>query len=373
MVPFNFCSSPNKLSIVMPLLNLVPPPKEKDPYKKVSPGESHDVSLGSRLYSFQSGEWIVEPNQSPPLRGDLQPIFGDVIKSQEVPAREITHPLRCPQPSMARSLSRSEIHELHSEAEEIKMCVDLCELINLNPHDYKFSRFGSYVLQNFGLSILREDGAEFSDDCICLIAEHSSGDVYVVVRGSSSYSQIQSNLQAVTNPSSTEKMYIHERFLHHAMHGLEPQIRLRLQHIEHLDRIYVTGHGSGAAVASIVAYLVANTFGRIPVHCVTFGSPIPGDAAFSRCLKDAVKKHYRVVLDTDIMPLLPVGQHLSQCGEALCVRYSGTDPPDLEIWPEMSDSRWTFSVSDVIQSINHTPAASVSTYRHQVCLALSKL
>ena len=357
----------------MPLLSLVPPPEGKSPADKVSPGETHDVSGVSRLYTFQSGEWVLEPNQSPSPLDVFMPITGDIIECQEVPARSLPDPFKCPRPSTSRSISRSEIHDLQSVSDKLKLCVKFCHLISLNPTDIKYVEFGSDVLRDYLLSIVREGGLEFEDDSMCLIAEHDNGDVYVVVRGSSSYSEIQSNLQAIAIPTSGDRMYINERFLKHALNGLESQIRIRLQRVKSLNNIYVTGYSTGGAVACIIASILASSFPHASICCVTFGSPIAGDENFSKWLRQRVVNYHRVILDTDMMPLIPASIPFSQCGEALCVRYNQNERPLLEIWPEISDSRWAVSVRDVARSNRQKSLASVDVYCQQVCEALGNL
>jgi hypothetical protein len=359
----------------MPLLNVVPPPQEKSPSEKVTPGESHDIQSGSRVYTFRDGDWVLEPNQFPPRRDDFKPIVGNIRPYQEVPVGNMETMHQSIRPSTARPLSRSERYELHTVGEEINMCVKFCDLVYMNPADYNLVEFGSEVIRNFNLSIVRESSARFEEDSLCLIAVPADGVVYVVIRGSSSYHELQSSLNGVKLSPSGETIHVHGGFLNHAINGLEPHIRLKLQLIDPCSRLYVTGHGSGGAVATILAPLIAKSFPRATVTCLTFGSPIPGDEHFSKLVRETIKTHYRVVLDTDIFALVPVSANYTQCGEALCVRTSNRDEhPILEIWPEISDSRWLISIENLVSSVTHTSVmSSVKTYCHQICVVMDNL
>src|SRR5690606_9989838 len=71
------------------------------------------------------------------------------------------------------------------------------------------------------------------------------------------------------------------------------------------NRIVVTGHSLGGAVATILAVALQMEFPHLDVACYSFGSPRVGNKHFSKLYASTIKTGARVVLDKDPVPLLP--------------------------------------------------------------------
>ncbi len=73
-------------------------------------------------------------------------------------------------------------------------------------------------------------------------------------------------------------------------------------------RVTVTGHSKGGAMAPVFALwlreALAATTGaaEIPIDCVSFAAPTPGNRAFAERVKSLGVKHHRVVNEYDIIP-----------------------------------------------------------------------
>ena len=72
------------------------------------------------------------------------------------------------------------------------------------------------------------------------------------------------------------------------------------EHHTSAQKIWVTGHSLGGALATLAAKRL-NAF-MSPVHCITFGQPRVGDPTFSRSY---AVKHNRFVNEGDVIPKLP--------------------------------------------------------------------
>lgn len=85
-------------------------------------------------------------------------------------------------------------------------------------------------------------------------------------------------------------------------------------HTHEYDTIVCCGHGTGGALATIAAPLLAVRFKEKDVYCYTYGSPRVGNAKFCRWFKRLVAGGQRVVNEEDPIPLMPssfIYQHVS--------------------------------------------------------------
>jgi hypothetical protein len=66
--------------------------------------------------------------------------------------------------------------------------------------------------------------------------------------------------------------------------------------------LYITGHSTGAAIATIATQQIELSFEDLIAACYTFGSPRVGNVDYEMVIKSPI---YRVVNAADIVPLLP--------------------------------------------------------------------
>lgn len=115
-------------------------------------------------------------------------------------------------------------------------------------------------------------------------------------------------------PHTRHGWRIHQGFgyvVGHVWEQINDAVRTRLRHGQ---RLWVTGHSMGGALAN----LIANEFcseGRVPVAgTYTFGAPRVGDAAFAElCLAP----HYRVENQHDLVPHIPPPPSLAGIGKLI--------------------------------------------------------
>lgn len=104
-------------------------------------------------------------------------------------------------------------------------------------------------------------------------------------------------------------------------------------------KLYVTGHGMGAALAAIFAFKMAfDSDIPLPVTCINFGCPRIGDAKFQRAcnlLEISGKLRFcRVVTETDTLPTTPAkadyvhAGYLMRLGEGTAQEYYPTVDAD---------------------------------------------
>ena len=138
-------------------------------------------------------------------------------------------------------------------------------------------------------------------------------DVIAVFRGS--------DAQTVRDPGPFKGTKVHEGFqdaLYPAvikMSNLLDEARTRNQ------RIWITGHSLGGALASLyAAMLIENDY---PVYGLyTFASPRPGDSHFAEVLGEKLEggPHWRVVNQGDLVPHVPPEPFFSHPGQRKIIR-----------------------------------------------------
>jgi predicted lipase len=74
-----------------------------------------------------------------------------------------------------------------------------------------------------------------------------------------------------------------------------------------VNKILLTGHSLGAALASINAIYLAmsSEYGSIPIEVYNFGSPRFANGNLAQYVNLKVPHHYRMVHNRDIVPHLP--------------------------------------------------------------------
>eukprot|EP00884_Botryococcus_braunii_P008339 jgi/Botrbrau1/17506/Bobra.0054s0082.1 len=98
-----------------------------------------------------------------------------------------------------------------------------------------------------------------------------------------------------------------------------------------VQRIYVTGHSLGGAIASIGACMLAKKFAAADVSSITFASPRAGNAQFDAAFATLVSTSLRFVYNYDAVPTVPMPYlGFPACGSLLLAE--AWDLPQVEGW-----------------------------------------
>ena len=108
--------------------------------------------------------------------------------------------------------------------------------------------------------------------------------------------------------------------------------------ISQIDRIVCTGHGLGAAVATVAAPFYGELL-QLPVDCITFGSPRVGNKDFVEWFNINVNQSLRVVATNDPLQYLPT-RKLEHVTDSICITKNGYT----ERWPRTLDASSNVSV-----------------------------
>eukprot|EP00884_Botryococcus_braunii_P008341 jgi/Botrbrau1/17508/Bobra.0054s0084.1 len=84
-----------------------------------------------------------------------------------------------------------------------------------------------------------------------------------------------------------------------------------------VQRIYVTGHSLGGALASIGACMLVKRFPAADVNCITFASPRAGNKYFDAAFSTLISTSLRFVYNYDAVPTVPMPyigfRHVDHC------------------------------------------------------------
>ena len=84
--------------------------------------------------------------------------------------------------------------------------------------------------------------------------------------------------------------------------------------------LFITGHSSGGAIATLFGYLIAPELTERQIQIVSFASPRVGNLAFKQDFNKRTNlKHWRITNQHDFIPRIPYfGFH--HVGEQICIR-----------------------------------------------------
>ena len=158
-----------------------------------------------------------------------------------------------------------------------------------------------------------------------------TGDLYVALRGNYDLDMFYSNL--ISNPSvvqSSTHLPLHPWFVND-YDGIAPSLHAVIKKsINSIQRVILTGHGLGGALATVAAPALAVHFRELPFACITLGSTMVGGAEFKRWFRQHIQCSVRLVTSSDPAAYLPSNRiDYEHPVDALCITRRGST----SIWP----------------------------------------
>lgn len=157
-----------------------------------------------------------------------------------------------------------------------------------------------------------------NNDCEFYICFDKSDNLMVIFRGTESYRDILSDLNAsrskftIPNLNHSDYPYVHSGFLRQfnsIMNKLNSIINTYITNKGYFNKKHITfsGHSLGGALATLAAlyYHYKYKYYNIYVNCVSFGSPRVGGSLFCRLFNNSIHKSYRFVNKNDIVTMIP--------------------------------------------------------------------
>lgn len=135
----------------------------------------------------------------------------------------------------------------------------------------------------------------------CVIyKEINNNNIWIIFRGTYTFSEFISDIDySQTNYMGT-KMKVHRGF-YKIFQNVKKQIKDELNKLEP-DKIFITGHSLGGAIATLLAPEMINKNCETYVYC--FGTPKVGDAAFADFINQNCNV-FNIVNQSDVVPTIP--------------------------------------------------------------------
>lgn len=136
--------------------------------------------------------------------------------------------------------------------------------------------------------------------------------LYIALRGSSSAQNWIDDFEIrLVDYDRCVGCSVHHGFYKSAL-GIKSQVINSVEEYGYnIDKIIITGHSYGAAVAQILALEI-----NANIHVYNFGQPRTGNAEFANYVNQMLPNYWRLTHDRDIVPHLPPKiVYIHSCGE----------------------------------------------------------
>jgi hypothetical protein len=136
--------------------------------------------------------------------------------------------------------------------------------------------------------------------------------------------------------------------------------------LELIDRIIITGHDSGGAIATLASPYLAEVYADKEIVCMTFGAPRVGNYNFVRFFNSRVRQSYRITDCYDPTPSLPYLDPFTHPHESICTREDGL----VRYAPEIGavDRREINPIEDFVNSIRYSVSHNPEEYSRRIDL-----
>jgi len=184
----------------------------------------------------------------------------------------------------------------HIIIKELHRSALISKLSELSPSDVKSINETNDTYSDIYKLIIKNDMCYIQNEQVkCYIFKYSN----VIYIG------IHSTMDYIKNSKLThfkDKIYIHEG-VYNAFVSIEEKLIYNILNIDKnkcVKKIYVTGHGAGGAIATVISGTLSYKYKNIYiVSCFTFGCPPVGNKRFRKWFIKNISCNYRVIVEND--------------------------------------------------------------------------
>ena len=177
----------------------------------------------------------------------------------------------------------------------------------------------------------------------------SRKEMVLVFRGSGSVGESLSDAFSSRKELQGSRGLVHGGILNQ-FNELQPILQLLLQeHHDKFDKLVITGHGIGGALATLAGPYFAELCSEKEFYVITYGSPRVGNDDFCRWFNEKIPRNkYRFVIEGDPLPNMPASSRYAHVQDAVCLTHEGR----LFTWPETpSNKRWDIPFGSLVMYI----------------------
>lgn len=242
---------------------------------------------------------------------------------------------------------------------ETKIAVKLSHLSYLDKHSKEFT------LGHFKELPTVVESPALAQTRAHVWTDAKSRTAFVSFRGTSSWMDVMHDLD--TRPVPADPLLRPNASIHAGFRlkffSVKKQLEDLLIHEKgKFDKIIITGHSLGGALATIAAPFLAELFPSKSIKCISFGAPRVGNDHFVEWFREKVQLSVRIVNEHDPVPHLPLGLPFHHVSDGLCI----VSDSDVYGFPEMPVGRriaWAMEHLDLAQV---KPSHDLLTYIDRV-------
>lgn len=170
-------------------------------------------------------------------------------------------------------------------------------------------------------------------------------EIYISFRGTNSIKDALIDLQ-IKQTHYKDNIYVHSGF-YKQYKAVEQTIFDSIDKNNNIQKINISGHSLGGAIASIASAILSEKYNNIEINCYTFGCPRVGNNNFKKYFKKYVSNYYRIQIQDDPIPMTP-----------MCIWYYHTSKAininnNLEI-SYISDNKWYYRFIKFLFNLRYT-------------------
>ena len=158
---------------------------------------------------------------------------------------------------------------------------------------------------------------------VAIIVSNINKKIVIVFKGSTSINDHCINFNFFLK--QLEHFSVHSGFYNQVISVKKQIFNIIKPYIEKKYDLYLTGHSSGSANASLLGYFISEKYPSILIKIITFGGPRVGNMEWKKYFEDKHNIiHYRITNNNDIVTMIPtinyyhVGKEIFISDERLC-------------------------------------------------------
>jgi len=204
-----------------------------------------------------------------------------------------------------------------------------------------------------GFPIFIDGGAKF-DTQVYVFLSQSSRTLYVAFRGTQTWKDVVHDLDCKIVPWCKERpqVLVHSGFRKKLRSVEDELLMVTKEHSDLFDKIVLTGHSLGGALATMASPIVGEAHPKKTVECMTFGAPRVGNEIFVQWFHSNVDVVLRIVNDFDPIQSMPLEAHYFHVSHAISLSETGEvskvpdTPANKRLWNALEDLDFDRFIND---------------------------
>ena len=209
---------------------------------------------------------------------------------------------------------------------------DFIKRINIDSNNYDYIREPLFYLLNVASDgkIIKHISNSDTNTHVAIIVSDKNKNIAIVFKGSTTINDYYFNINLFSK--QIKNFSVHTGFYNQVCSVKNQIFNLIKPYIEKNYSLYLTGHSSGSANATLLSYFINEKYPNTLIKLVTFGGPKIGNAEWRKCFENKQNIiHYRITNKSDIITYVPiinyyhVGKHIYISNNELYYNYKNNE------------------------------------------------